>query len=199
MTDKEKQIVDKLKRLINNTPYEGERNTALNVLKKYCLAHGITEEDLDSQEEANFSYDLYDQNSYNIFQCVCFHFFNRRKRISHRNELDKFVSYFEYRHKRNSIFVEIKCSPSEFAALIGEFEVYKSSFNKQLKKRIAELKERYLRAYLDKNDLLLPPDTEYLIGKEEPYSHQKFVEDLEYELLVKKTKKAEVYKQLENR
>lgn len=199
MTDKEKQIVEKLKRLINNTPYEGERNTALNVLKKYCLLHGITEEDLDGQEEVNFYYDLYDQNSFNIFQCVCFHFFSRRNRISRTSELDKFVSYFEYKHKRNSIFVEIKCSPGEFAALIGEFEVYKSSFNKQLKKRIAELKDKYLRAYLDKNNLLLPPDTKYLIGKEEPYSHQKFVEDLEYELLVKKTKKAEVYKQLENR
>lgn len=39
MTDKEKRIVDKLKAIIKNTPYEGEKSTAINVLKKYCLKH----------------------------------------------------------------------------------------------------------------------------------------------------------------
>lgn len=199
MTEKERRVVEKLKALIADTPYKGEKETAIRVLKNYCLKHNISEADLDGVEIREFTYELGDQDSHNIFICVSFHYFKKNKRIVNIAELDAVESFWHRRGQRNSNFVKLLCSPGDFAALIAEFEIYKVAFKKQLKKWLAKQKFKFEKAFLDKHDLLIPVEAVKRIGESGPPDPGYLLEDLAYIDTLKDVEKVEIYKQIEQK
>ena len=198
MNDKERRIVDKLKALIANTPYEGEKQTAINVLKKYCLEHNISEEELDEPSEKEFQYDIANDSwAYGLFKCVSFHFFDRKGEASQFNEKIRFYEYTDRKYK-HLLCVKIICSLADFAELIAEFQQYNSAFKKQLKRFLKKKNDEFQRAFLDKNNLLLPFDFYKRIGEERPEDQVKYFEEaISYEITLSEVKKIDIYKQLE--
>lgn len=198
MNSKDERIIQKLKAIIDDTPYPGEREAALNVLERYCLAHNISEEDLDNSiEEQIFSYDIPRGENYEwaqLLRCVTYYYFERKgKSFKGRSEL------YEYRAKklRNLLRMEFKCYPAEFIEIIAEYEVYAAAFKKQLNAFLKKKHKEFLRAFLDKNDLLLPPDYFKLIGKLDmgEVVHQ-FWESASYELALEEASRVSTHKQL---
>lgn len=195
MNDEEKRIVNKLKALIDNTPYAGEKATALNVLKKYCEKHNISEEELNEPEEKTFDYDISrDDYTIGIFRCVAFWFFDR-KGINFSEGL-KFYTYKGKKFKHLAC-CEIHCKPADFVELVAEFEQYNAAFKKQLSRFLKKQKDEFKRAFLDKNNLLLPFDFYKRIGKEEPIDMQKaFIESAGYIYALSGAKSVEIHKQI---
>ena len=200
MNSKDERIIQKLKAIIADTPYPGERETALNVLKRYCLAHNISEEDLDNSiQEQIFSYDVprgKNQEWAGLLRCISYHYFERKGKA---HEAESRFKQYTYRDQglRNLINIEIKCYPAEFIEIIAEYEVYAAAFKKQVKAFLKKKHEEFLRAFLDKNDLLLPPDYFKLIGKldVEETMHQ-FWESASYELALEEASIVSTHKQL---
>lgn len=160
MTEEEKRIVKKLKAIINNTPYDGEKNTALNVLKKYCLKHNISESDLDDNEKRYFEYvvngkscyEKYDENA-SLFEVVARKFYERR------NE-----DFYEQGHRGGEFggkyHYQLYMTYEDFISLISEYEFYKNAFKKAKKKSFTEWERNFFRAFLMKQKLLLKPTDE---------------------------------------
>ena len=146
---KDERIIQKLKAIIADTPYPGERETALNVLKRYCLAHNISEEDLDNSiQEQIFSYDVprgKNQEWAGLLRCISYHYFERKGKA---HEAESRFKQYTYRDQglRNLINIEIKCYPAEFIEIIAEYEVYAAAFKKQVK---AFLKKKHAVVLLD--------------------------------------------------
>lgn len=155
MTEKDKRIINKLKAIISNTPYAGEKSTAINVLKKYCLKHNIDESDLESDEKKYFEYivsgkapyEEYDENA-SLFIVVAEKFYERR------NE-----DFFEQGHKGGQIddkyYYRLFMTYADFVSLIAEYEFYKNAFEKARKKAFQEWQRNFFRAFLMKQNLLL--------------------------------------------
>lgn len=160
MNDKEKTIINKLKALIENTPYAGEKSTAINVLKNYCLKHNISDSELEDSEKKYFEYFVtgcrdgkhFDENI-ELFEVVCQKFYERR------NE-----SFWEQEHKglqfKKQFRYLLYMTSTDFINLIAEYEFYKSAFKRSYKKAFAQWQKDFFRAFLKKQNLLLKPTEE---------------------------------------
>lgn len=157
MTEKEKRIVDKLKAIIKNTPYEGEKNTAINVLKKYCLKHNINFEELANTEEAQeFNYTIKEKVGYEyglvdfFITLIKKHFQRKKEDFSHKD-----VWYYE--SKKNTYCFSLKVKTSDFFEIVAEYEFYSKHYVEEYKKQLKDFKMKYFRAFLSKHSLLLDP------------------------------------------
>ena len=157
MTEKERRIVEKLQALIKNTPYAGEKQTAINVLKNYCLKHNISEEELGSVELQNFEYIIKDNpnNKFDLwwlFEVIGRHYYER----TGRNFFDEDIRYHVESKKKTFLFLRI--TSSDFVNLISEYEFYARNFSKEKRKAIKEFERNFFRAFLMKQDLLFESD-----------------------------------------
>ena len=201
MTDEEKRIVKKLKAIINNTPYPGEKATAMNVLKNYCLKHGITSEQLDVDEEKEFEYIITDKYHICLYllKNISFWVFKRHEKRWSDESFSVYV-YCDPRKKAYDI-IRIRTTTAVFLEIIGEFEVYNVAFKKQLNNYIHDKRKEFTRAFLEAHDLLIPSDEvePKQIGKINPKDDEKRLwEAASYLDTLGKIEHVTVYKQLEN-
>lgn len=194
MTEKEKRIIEKLKALIKDTPYEGEKKTALNVLKNYCLKHNIDEAELELEMTKKFEYVIHGSISsettiddYTIFSVIARHYFKRQGK-------DFYEMGFRYYEKTpNKLILFMELPPQDFVNLISEYEFYLKAYKKEHKKAFKNFERTFYRAFLMQQDLLFPAD---------PDEEQKELtgEELEREIEVinqsSKIKKVQYFKQL---
>lgn len=195
MTDKEKRIVEKLQALIKDTPYAGEKETAINVLKNYCLKHGIEEWELNNNHKQTFEYIIHDNidnffGEYHLFSVIARHFYERR------NE-DYFNQGHRYRQKKKKYLVLLlEMTSEDFVNLIAEYEFYKKAFNKSYKKAFEQWQRDYFRAFLMKQNLLFNanPNEEVRIPTSEEIEREQRVISMTTDI-----KKVDFYKQLKTK
>lgn len=158
MTEEEKRIVKKLQGIINDTPYPGEKATALNVLKKYCLKHGITLDQLETDEEKVFDYEIVDKSNTGgvLLLSIVFWTLKRHKKPWHDERMLSFR--YNCRSKQSVRLYKIKTTTEIFLEIISEFEVYFRAYKKQVRNYLRDMKIEFTRAFLDAHDLLLPSD-----------------------------------------
>lgn len=158
MTDKERKIINKLKAIIKDTPYAGEKATAINVLKNYCLKHNIDESELEESEKKHFEYIVHGKQSdpaldenIALFEVICQKFYERR------NE-----NFWEQGHRGyqdgHAFRYYLLMTSEDFINLIAEYEFYKKAFKKAYKKAFSDWERDFFRAFLKKQNLLLKPD-----------------------------------------
>ena len=170
MTDKEKRIVDKLKAIIKNTPYEGEKNTTINVLKKYCLLHNLNFEELANTEELQeFNYTIKEKVGYD-YGLVDFFCTLIKKHFQRKKEDFNYKDIWFYESKKNKYSFTLKMKTSDFFEIVAEYEFYSKHYVKEYEKQLIDFKMKYFRAFLSKHSLLLEPsddDEKELTAKEE--------------------------------
>jgi len=193
MTDKERRIVEKLQALIKDTPYAGEKATAISVLKNYCLKHGIEEWELNSNHKQTFEYVIRDNidnpfGEYNLFEVIARHFYERQ------NENFWEQGHRYYQKNKKTLVLLLEMTSEDFVNLIAEYEFYKKAFNKSYKKAFEQWQRDYFRAFLMKQDLLFDadPNKEIRIPTEEEIEREQRVISMTTDI-----KKVDFYKQLE--
>lgn len=193
MTPKERAIIEKLQALIKSTPYEGEKQTALNVLKNYCLKHNINEAELATETEKMFTYIVNGSpeatnviTDYDLFSVIARHYFNRQGK-------DFYQMGFTYRLEGNKTILKMNLTPSDFVNLIAEYEFYLKAYKKSYKKEFKDFQFRFYRAFLMQQDLLFKPKEK----SEEEYSEEAIEEEMDVIKQSKKIDKVHYFKQIE--
>lgn len=194
MTEKERKIIEKLKALIKDTPYEGEKQTALNVLKNYCLKHGINETELETKTEQKFTYKvkgLYSSEKINpidLFIVIARHYFKRQGK-------DFYKMGFEYYSdkRKNETHFYMTLPPSDFINLIAEYEFYAKAYKKAYKKQLRDFDFKFYRAFLMKHDLLFDPDPN---EEQKELSEEEIEKEMEVTRMSEKITKSHYFKQI---
>ena len=150
MTEKEKRIVEKLKAIINNTPYEGEKATALNVLRNYCKKHNLDLNTILSKEPSggdvkDHIYEFTNSSKYRrklVFQTVANYM--QRKGFDHKG-----LSYTQF-GKRIRVYIP-KVTSEDYLIIVTLCELYWKGFKNQI--------DDFYIAFLTKNQLFIEPDS----------------------------------------
>jgi hypothetical protein len=196
MTDKERKIINKLKAIIKDTPYAGEKATAINVLKNYCLKHNIDESELQESEKKRFEYivhgrqsDLVWDENIALFEVICQKFYERR------NE-----NFWEQGHRgyqdEHAFHYYLLMTSEDFINLIAEYEFYKKAFKKAYKKAFSDWEKDFFRAFLKKQNLLLNPDDDDYF---EAPTQEQLAREKRSALIAEDIDEAKYHKQLEKK
>ena len=143
MTDREKRIIKKLQAIIKGTPYEGEKATAMNVLRNYCKTQHINLDELSDDElnanEIKERYYEFVDNGYRgqlVTQVIC-------RCMSEFGRPQREIRY-GIRGKKKIYLIEV--NSEEYLTIVTRCELYWKAYKEQLK--------QFNLAFLMKNHLL---------------------------------------------
>lgn len=193
MTKKEK-IIERLKLLnkMKEGGEAGERANAAALMEEIMRKHGISESDLENDEEAMFWVHVESPLHKKLFlQLLGLVNGERRMRVRYLPELPEDVEK-QVRHDLSHVIPEADrynmvgwAKSSDFAETVARYNMYKDDFNKNL--------DQFYYAYLYKNDLLAEPEE----GESENMDREKMDNVLNSIRMAYGIKRANVLRQLE--
>ena len=193
MTKKEK-IIERLKLLnkMKEGGEAGERANAAALMEEIMRKHGISESDLENDEETMFWVHVESPLHKKLFlQLLGLVNGERRMRVRYLPELPEDVEK-QMRYDLSHVIPEAArynmvgwAKSSDFAETVARYNMYKDDFNKNL--------DQFYYAYLYKNDLLAEPEE----GESENMDREKMDSVLNSIRMAYGIKRAEVFRQLE--
>ena len=193
MTKKER-IIERLKLLnrMKEGGEAGERANAAALMEEIMCKHGISESDLENDEETMFWVHVESRLHKKLFlQLLGLVNGERRMRVRYLPELPEDVEK-QMRYDLSHVIPEAArynmvgwAKSSDFAETVARYNMYKDDFNKNL--------DQFYYAYLYKNDLLAEPEE----GESENMDREKEESVLNSIRMAYGIKRANVLRQLE--